>query len=179
MNWRGESNAIAELKSYWHQWTTIVELFARRRRGRKRVDFEDYTALHNELIQTCQALENMVDADEKPYFRSLEQLALPWVAPSSFRIAEREILSDLLTQCRRIERELGCRLFLTAAACVAFLLVFWTVGTAWAPMLQRGRTWSDAVKLCIERTRYVHHILIPGILVVSASSYIVSKTARS
>lgn len=190
MSWVGESNAIEELRDHWVHWTSLVELFVRRRRARHKVSAEAYEQAHAQVVQSCRWMVSMVDDDEKTYFRGLEELAAPWVSPSSFRMHDREILGNLLHRCRRVERELGARrlvlpdlhkptrLVLSLMAFLAFMFVFWTAGAAWSPILQRGRTWSDAVAICVHRTRYVHHILIPGILVVTASSYVVARSAR-
>lgn len=190
MSWTGESNAITELRAHWHEWTRIVGLFARRRRARRSVDARGYAELQAELVGACRSLEEMADAEDKPYFRSLEQLAGPWVSIQSFRATDREILEGLFRRCLIVERELGgrtwslpdlrrpVRVFFSLTATAAAIFLLWTAGQAWSPILEQGRSWSDAVRICMERTAYVHNLLIPALIVVCTSSYMISRTAR-
>jgi hypothetical protein len=190
MSWAGEHNALEDLRDMWTRWTSFVELFARRRRTRLRVDAQAYGTAHTEVVEACRTLASMVEGEEQAYFQGLEKLAGPWVSPQSFRLPEREILSDLLRQCRKVQRELGgrhlvlpdlrtpLRLLLSLTAFAAFMLCFWTAGSAWSPILQQGRSWKEAYHMCVDRTRYVHHILIPGMIVVSVSSVMVWKSAK-
>lgn len=190
MSWAGEHNAVDGLRDAWTRWTSLVELFARRRRARLQVNPKTYEAAHTEVVETCRVLASMVEGEEQEYFQNLEKLAGPWVSPQSFRIPEREILSDLLRQCRKVQRELGGRylvlpdlrapgrLLLTLTGFAAFTLVFWTAGNAWSPIFQHGRSWKEAVEVCRQRTQYVHHILVPGIAVVTVSSLLVWRSAK-
>jgi hypothetical protein len=190
MSWTGESNAVDHLLDQWTRWTTLVELFVKRRRARLRVKPEVYEAAHTEVVESCHLLASMVEDEEKQFFHDLERLASPWTSIKSFRVPEREILVDLLRQCRKVERQLGrrhltlpnlrgpTRLILMATAMAAFMLVFWTAGQAWAPFLQSGRTWKEAYIMCVARTRYVHHILFPGMVVVTVSSFLVWRTQK-
>src|SRR5260370_40612802 len=109
MRLRGGSNAIGDLCNHWQRWTRIVELFAKRKRGYRRFDPAWYTDVHDELLETCRSLAEMVDAEERVYFQDLEHLVVPWVSPKSFEVADRQILDDLLHHCHEIERELGGR----------------------------------------------------------------------
>src|SRR5579864_7654788 len=189
MRQRRGASAVAELRRYWEQWTSIVELFARQRRTRKHVDPEVYEAVYNDVLHACRSIASMLDGEEQVYFQDLEQLALPWVSTKSFEHTDRDILSDLLTRCRRAERELGgrARAFLDFHEAVRFLLsvtvaaglifLFWTTARAWMPILDHNQNWTEAVRISIDRTRYVHHLIIPGVLVVTVSSFMVSRTA--
>src|SRR5438445_10831496 len=156
MSRRGGSNALDDLKGSWSRWTGIVELFARRRRARRSVDPQAYAALHNELIEACRSIGSMVDEQDRAYFSNLEHLVLPWVTTKSFVAADREILGDLLSHCKQVDRELSGRTWslpdwrrparllskLTIAAGILFL--FWTAGQALVPIVDQGRTLSES-----------------------------------
>ncbi|HEV3163040.1 MAG TPA: hypothetical protein VGZ22_03285 [Isosphaeraceae bacterium] len=187
---QGESDPGAELKELWEEWTSVVELFARRRRARRNVDPREYEALHKALGESLHSLVETADQEEKAYFQNLEHLALPWVSPQSFRTTDRGILEDVLRRCRQVEQELGgrswvlpdlrrpTRLFFSLTACAAAMFFLWTALRAWAPILDQGRTWSEAFRLCMQRTSYVHNLLLPAVIVVFTSSFVISRTAR-
>lgn len=190
MKWRGGSNAVAELRTHWSRWTQIVALHVHRRRARRKVDPSDYVALHSELMLTCRSLAEMLHDEERAYFLNLENIAKPWMNPHSFRQADREILENLLRLCHRVEKELGgrswrfpdlrryFRLPFPFVAGTALIVIFWATRRAWAPMFQHGRTWSEAFRVCLDRTTYTHSLLVPAILVVVTSSYVVSRSAH-
>jgi hypothetical protein len=176
------SNAVDELRQHWQQWAHVVELFAKRRRARRRVDEHAYTEIHQELLGACRSISEMVEAEERAYFEKLEHLALPWVSPKSFLLADRQLLGDLLIQCRQIERDLGgrawrlpdagapMRLVFMATALLAGLMLLDSAGHAWLPIFKEGRSWSQAIQMLLEHTRYVHYLLTPALIVVIVSS---------
>lgn len=188
---RGELNAISELRGYWRRWLHIVELFAHRSRARRWLDPRSYDMLYLNLVEACHSLGEMVDDQERAYFQSLEHLALPWVSLQSLQTADRDILDDLLTRARQADHELSGRTWAvpsfrqpvqwlaTLVTWAGLLMVFWVAGNAWLPILDRGRPWQEAVELCIARTQYMHSLLLPAVLVVAFSSYMISRTARS
>jgi hypothetical protein len=191
---RGEMNAISELQGYWRRWLRIVELFAHRRRARRWVDSRSYDMLYANLVEACHSLADMVEADseERAYFQNLEHLALPWVSLQSLQAADREILGDLFIRARQAESELSGRTWAvpslrqpvqwlaTIVTWAGLVIVFWVAGNAWLPILDRGRSWQEAVALCVARTQYnMHSLFLPAMFVVAFSSYMVSRTARS
>jgi hypothetical protein len=150
MDRRGGSTDLALLRARWRRWTAIVELFARRRRGRCRVDPQRYRALHGELIECCRSLAASADEPARGFCRRLEDLGRPWLSPGVFAKADREILENLLIRCRQAERELGertpgtvarrCVLGLMASAVVAGLFVLARgLGQGWPPVPGRAR----------------------------------------
>lgn len=190
MSQHSGSNAVAELRSLWRRWTRIVGLFARRQRARRYVDAEMYGTLHRDLLDSCASLSAMVDEDERVFVESLEQLVLPWVSTQSFRQTDRDILSDLFNRCRAVERELSGRLWsmpdwrrplrpllfvLSGAVIVAAL---WTVAAPYFPGVSLHPVLPDAVSSFIDRYRYGNIFLVPGVIIVAVSSYMVSRTAR-
>src|SRR4051794_14705257 len=97
------------LQKSWSRWTAIVDLFARRRPARSRVDSAAYLAIHRDLINDLRALTESADAEEQAYLRDLEMLASPWLNLKSLARTDREILENLLMRCRTVEHELGGR----------------------------------------------------------------------
>jgi hypothetical protein len=189
MGWRGASGAVDELKAHWRSWTSIVSLFARRKRGRRRVEHEAYVELHAALINCCHSLANMFDGEEKAYFQGLEQIARPWVDPQSFRAADREILDDLLKVCRKAERELGNwrwslpnlplgRATVVAATLATLYVALWVTDLAWASFFRMGTSWTESLWIYIGRTGYYQYLFIPAVVVVAVSSYVVSRSAH-
>jgi hypothetical protein len=191
MRSQAQSIATSELSACWQKWTRVVELFAKRKRDHLRVVPSRYAKLHTKLLQICEARASVIDPEKRAYYRNLEHLARPWVSPKSFLIADRQILDELLTHCRQIERELGgrawilpdmrglLRLLLIVVACVAGLFLVNAASRAWFPMIEHGRTWSEAIHMCIERSRYGHSLLIPSLLVVTISCCTIHRTAGS
>lgn len=187
---RGGLNAVAELRSLWQRWTRIVEMFARRQRARRRVDPEVYENLHRDILDCCASLSEMVDDEERLYLESLAQLALPWVTTQSFKQADRDILADLFNRCRAVDRELSGRLWsmpdwrkplrpllflLSGAAIVA---VMWTLAAPFFPHLSLHPAFPDAVTSFLERYHYGNVFLVPSVVIIAVSSYMVSRTVR-
>jgi hypothetical protein len=161
MDRRGGSAELAALGVRWRRWTAIVALFARRRRGRSRVDPRAYRALHGDLTARCRSLAEGADGPSREFGRRLEVLALPWLDPGAFAKADRAILDDLLARCRRAEGELrerardpaapGRRALVTmASAAVAGLFVLaMGVDPGWSPVPARIRGWSGGTACLI------------------------------
>jgi serine/threonine protein kinase len=102
----GTPDDHATLQKSWHQWTTIVEIFALRRSS-QHVDWQAYHNLHQELIEACRARAAAVDETKRAFYRQLEDLVLPWLTPKALAQTDREILFSLLLFCRQAEQELG------------------------------------------------------------------------
>lgn len=101
----GSTTEPSTLQRCWHQWTSIVELFALRR-SRRHVDWQAYNTMHKELIEACRARAAVVDETKRAYYRHLEDLVLPWLTPKALAQADREILFSLLLCCRQEEQEI-------------------------------------------------------------------------
>jgi serine/threonine protein kinase len=98
----------ATLERLWTDWTAIVELFALRR-SRRHVDWQAYHELHSGLIVACRAQAAEAEVAKRPFYRHLEDLALPWLTPKTLAQVDQEILFSLLLCCRRAEQELDVR----------------------------------------------------------------------
>src|SRR5262245_14730724 len=99
---------VDDLRRCWRRWTAVVELFARRRGARRRIDRREYESLHAELLATCRALATDGEETERRFYEDLEMLAQPWLSPYILEQADREILFDLFHRCFEIGRQLGC-----------------------------------------------------------------------
>jgi hypothetical protein len=184
---------IAALKTHWCRWVKIVELFARRRANRGRVDPQEYVRLHKELIANCRALAESAKANEvkAAVFRHVEELVEPWLTPSVLERADREILIHLLVRCRQVERQLGlgsrARMVLgwatqalVASLCVAvgFLLVG-ASNAGWHSGLDRLRGWSDGLWFVVTRSSDLERLVFIGIALLIVSIVTVQRAARS
>jgi len=94
------------LEGKWREWTSIIELFALRRR-RFHLDWHEYDKLHKDLIEACRTRAETAAETQQVYYRKLEDLVLPWLTPKVLAQTEREILFSLLLNCRQVDRELS------------------------------------------------------------------------
>src|SRR4051794_31796911 len=92
----GETPEYAALRDRWRRWTEVVELFARRRRARHRVDPRSYRALHAGVIESCRSASATADGPRRALCRDLENLAQPWLTTGALARADRDLLLDLL-----------------------------------------------------------------------------------
>jgi serine/threonine protein kinase len=93
----------AGLLKSWRRWTATVASFATSRKSRRAIDQRAFTSLRNQLLATLQMLAAEAPEVERGFYRSLEQLVLPWVSALSLAREDREILRDLLTRCQHAE----------------------------------------------------------------------------
>jgi hypothetical protein len=104
--------------------------------------------------------------------------------------ADREILVDLLIRCRQAERKLGGRVWVatarrrsipvlaSSAAVAAVVLLTWTAGRRWSPVLDRVQSWSDFVWYSIKHSSEIERLFVISLIVAGASAYVVSRAAR-
>jgi len=190
MGIKHDETELFVLRRGWRRWVAIIELFARRRRARHRVDLQGYGALHKELITACRSLAASAEGTARDFYQGLEDLARPWRTPRVLAKADREILVDLLTRCRRAERELGGRAWVAAArrwsmpvlassaTVAAVVLLTWTAGRCWSPVLDRVQSWSDLVWYSVKHSSEIERLFIISLIVAGASAYVVSRAAR-
>src|SRR4051812_4508289 len=115
MSDRSRASGSEALRDCWRRWTVIVDLFARGRPARRRVDPAVYNTLHRELLTTCRSLADSAGEESRAYYERLEELARPWLSPKTLAHADREILDGLLARCRAVEAELGGQSWFSAA----------------------------------------------------------------
>jgi hypothetical protein len=179
------------LRKCWRRWAHIVELFARRRPARKRVDPQAYVELHRELTHMCRVLAPSANEAEATLYRYLEGLVQPWLNLAVLDRAERDILFDLLIRCREVETQLGgrTRIRLLAARGVGFVLAscFFVITLLWLSgslvslrtILYRARSWSDELWFNVSHASEVQYLFFVGCALIVVCIYLVSRTARS
>jgi hypothetical protein len=179
------------LRKCWRRWTGIVELFARRRAGRHRVDPQDYVALHLEVIDRCRALGASADEEEAAFYRRAEDLARPWLNLDVLTRAEREILFDLIVRCRGVEAQLThrspFRSFLTRGMPFLLATLFFVNILLWSNgilvflkmTLYHARDWSDRLWYRVSSASDLQWMLFLGCALLGISAYLLSRPARS
>ncbi len=182
---------VSALRRPWRQWAAAVELFARRRRGRRRVDPRAYQAVHGELLAACRALAASCEGEQRARCQRLEEMVRPWMSCRVLELAEAEILLDLLARCRQAEREWGLRTradaarrwlgpglaLLAALAAAGFLAATanWLLLPAWGWL----KDWLHVTWLGVKRSSDLELLGVGGVLVVLVAIYVVSRAARS
>jgi hypothetical protein len=181
----------AALTTRWSRWTTIVELFARRRPARNRVDPRSFVALRGELIAACRALAASGDDSKRALAESLEGLVQPFLTLRVLEKTDRVVLFDLLVRCRDAERVVRGRpstgaagrrvapLFLTTLFGLAAFLLLGATWGRWIPLWHRMQAWSDAAWISIKRSNDLQWVVLFGVVVVLASIAVISRPARS
>lgn len=188
---RADRSPNDSLTQAWTRWTDVVDLFALRRPGRKRIDPRWYAALHRELLASCRAsAAEAVDQGKRDFFNRLESIVEPWLTPRVLARTDREILADLLSRCREVERELTGRrswegfgeralwFVLPTAAAVVGLLLWWARGRP-AHALWGVQDWLDVVWLTVRRSSDLQRTFVAGLVIIVVSIIAVSRTARS
>jgi hypothetical protein len=187
----GRSNERADLAALtrrWRQWTAVVELFARRRRARRRVNPAAYERLHRELLASCRSLAATANGSRGPLCRNLEALVGPWLTPEALERADGELRVDLLKRCRQSEREFGGRawvwpraappvllLTLTAVLGASAVAVRWLVLPSW-PWIEDG---LRQVWFAFRTANDVERALTVGVLLTVIAMLLIWRAARS
>lgn len=191
MRRRSPGTESEALRASWRRWTAIVELFARRRLARRRVDPRDYRTVHQGLLAACRSLADSAGEESRAYYEGLEVLARPWLSPRILAHADSEILDSLLVRCRQVEAELGFRrrssaalggaikALLLASALAGSILLLWATGVDMAPALDQARGWSDVIWFSVRRSSDMQKLALVTALVILASVYGVQRTAQS
>jgi hypothetical protein len=191
MRRQGEPPEVVAMKARWCRWVEVVELFARRRAGRRRIDVEGYAVLYKELIQDCRALAESANEVEASFYRYLEDLVRPWMDPGVLARSDRDILLDLLVRCRQAERQLGIRTWLRSIpdwapralvmslVAAAGITLFVAGAGGWLAALDRLRGWSDDVWFAVRNSSDVERLCVIGIVMTIVSIFTVQRTARS
>jgi hypothetical protein len=191
MRRRQQSPEKMALRKCWGRWTEIVELFARRRAARKRVDLQAYVELHRELVNRCRALAGSANEVEAAFYRYLEDLAQPWLDLMVLARAERHILFDLLIRCQHVEEQLGGRnwsrairargtpVALGALFFTTMLLCMGRFSVSLSTIPDRARGWSDDLYIRVIHSSDLERLFLVGLVLIAVSIYAVSRTARS
>lgn len=176
---------LVALRRCWRRWAAVVELYARRRRGRLRVDAEAYGRLHQGLLETCRKAK--ARGERKELCENLESLAQPWLSPRVLAQADVEILQDLLLRVRQAEQELGGRrrsrmpAWVAGAACVlagAAVLAVWAPSWPWQSALRQARALADAAWAAVKHSSVPQRTFAAGAAVSLATIYLVARMSR-
>ncbi|MGZ3337766.1 MAG: hypothetical protein ACXVBV_20810 [Isosphaeraceae bacterium] len=179
------------LRRRFSRWAAIVELFARGRPARKRVDPQAYVTLHRELIASCRVLAASANEVEAVSYRYLEDLAQPWLDLAVLDRAYRDILFDLLFRCKHVQSQLGGRswirvlrargtpVFLGASFLAIMLLRMGRFSVVLSTMLDRARNWSDDLSIRVNHSTDLERLFVVGLVLIMVTIYAVSRTARS
>jgi hypothetical protein len=188
MQGRPRSAGQAALRDTWCRWTEVVELFAGRRRARRRISPAWYQALRRQLLDGCRS--RALDTDEvgRAFYQTLENLVQPWMTPQTLEQAEGEILHDLLDRCGQMEQSLGGRrwsrsgwrwavvlLLLVGVGLVGGLLA-WNVDGVWSPLVDRLGGWWRAARGVVERSSATERWIVGGAVLVLFGMYWVTRT---
>ena len=191
MRRREHSPEKIALRRRFSRWAAIVELFARGRPARKRVDPQAYVTLHRELIASCRVLAASANEVEAVSYRYLEDLAQPWLDLAVLDRADRDILFDLLFRCKHVQVQLGGRswirvlrargtpVFLGASFLAIMLLCMSRFSVVLSTMLDRARNWSDDLSIRVNHSTDLERLSVGGLVLIMVTIYAVSRTARS
>jgi len=191
MRRREHSPEKIALRRRFSRWTAIVELFARGRPARKRVDPQAYVTLHRELIASCRVLAASANEVEAVSYRYLEDLAQPWLDLAVLDHEDRDILFDLLIRCKHVQAQLGGRswirilrawgtpVFLGASFLAIMLLCMGHFSVVLSTMLDRARNWSDDLYIRVNHPTDLEWLFVVGLVLVVVSIYAISRIARS
>ena len=179
------------LRRRFSRWAAIVELFARGRPARKRVDPQAYVTLHRELIASCRVLAASANEVEADSYRYLEDLAQPWLDLAVLDRADRDILFDLLIRCKHVQSQLGGRswirvlrawgtpVFLGASFLAIMLLCMGRFSVVLSTMLDRARNWSDDLYIRVNHSTDLERLFVVGLVLIMVTIYAVSRIPRS
>jgi hypothetical protein len=191
MRCRGQPPEKLALRRCFHRWAEIVDLFARRKAARKRVDPKAYVALHRELIQRCRAMAASANKVDVVFYRYLEDLVRPWLDPAVLDRADRDILFDLLIRCQHVKEQLGGRswirvlrargtpVFLSALLFAIMILCMGRFSVALSTILNCGRSWSDDLYIQVIHSTDQDRLFVVGLVLITVTIYAVSRTGRS
>jgi hypothetical protein len=184
MSKQGSDGELFALRRCWRRWTAVVELFARRRPGRRRVDPREYELLRLELLRHCQRLG--VGEDRRALCEQMANLVEPWLTPRALGHADCEILQDLVLRCRQVADQLGggSRLLAITGWCVAGLgllggaasLVTWWESWDWDSAGQAARAWSASAWAAVRHTSTAQRMFALGTVVALAAILLISRT---
>jgi hypothetical protein len=187
---KGQPAAAAGLVRLWRQWLAIVEMFARFERARRRVDPHEYQSLQRRLVDTCRALARVPGLPNGGVYDRMERLVSPWLTLGALEQADGEILNDLLTLGRQLDRQLGggrwwpgirrgaVRALVVALIAAGSLLAVRRTDRFLSPLLNWGKGKWLEVRWAFTRSDSSLWWFLGAALVTLLAIYLVSRTAR-
>lgn len=106
---QNRSVEISELRTLFSRWIKLLDIFARKRKVRRRMNFQDYEALYSLLLHSCRLQAEQSEGDRRIFFQEMASLIEPWLTLHTFESGKHRILMNLLEQCREIEQILSGR----------------------------------------------------------------------
>lgn len=100
---------ISELRSLFSRWIGLLDLFARKRNTRRRIDSQDYEVLYSSLLKSCRFQADQSEGEHRVFFLEMASLIEPWFTLRAFESNKQRLLMNLLVQCREIEQILSGR----------------------------------------------------------------------
>jgi hypothetical protein len=184
-------STLAALRQHWRKWTATVERFARRQRGRRRVDPGEYQRLYQAVIGSCQSLAASGTEADQVFYHKLEDLAQPWLSCQVLEKEDRAILLDLHDRCQQVEAELSARmgasrswpwkkiLVAVTGAGVVLGLLFWTADGVWSTLLGWLREAQEVTWSALAKITPTQQLIAAGITVTVIAIFVVMKSVRS
>jgi hypothetical protein len=191
MNQRGRAKEYRLLCQCWHDWTEVIELFARKQPGRLRVHPDAYQALYTELLASCQALCRAVATEERGRYERLADVVRPWLDLHILEQTEKEILMDLLSRCVEIDQQLQGRRWLSLARALRkpllFLLLaglvgaglYWSAEWTLLPLLKAGKVAWLRLLLAIKNATVNQWLVVGGFVVALVLMFVLSRSTRT
>jgi hypothetical protein len=189
MDGREKPVAAGDLKRHWSEWTSLVELFARRRRGRFRVAEADYDGLYKQLLNSCSDEAERADLPKRALYSYLAELVRPWVTPRTLEQADKEILFDLWSKCENASLALGQRhrkltrwlrtMLFWSVTILLFVLIGMLIYQEWPQIGQWLSPWSRPLVSSIRHSTATERVfaLFVGLAVLGA--YFLYRSPRT
>lgn len=189
MSVRTDTLKPSDLRKRWHQWTKMIESFARRNVKSRRIDVQSYRALYEGLLEACRCRMARPDIDANGLMHRLEELVKPWLTPDILARTDPEVLQNLLERCRKAEEELcgksaGLSLAqwgaIAALSLVAVIILWCALIDAKAlPILRQLQEGMEAIRAFFRQTTVVQRLFLIGALVAFGSILVVWRTNRA
>lgn len=139
---------VSALCSEWRDWTEAVEHHMHHRSGS--YSRKSYASTHSRLLSLCNQLVESSNPEEAAFYRSLIEIARPWLSTESLHDADLDILKDLVCRCHNAGNRLGCWdhrhfyrsiLFVLLGITVFFVSVFLFFQLSWSDILFSIQSW--------------------------------------
>lgn len=90
----------SELSLLWEEWLSILELFAESHPKRLDVNSDEYSHLHQRLLDACKTVRTEANSDTA---LAIESLVAPWMTLTSLKDADAKLLKSVVNQCRELD----------------------------------------------------------------------------
>ncbi len=182
-----ESKEREELRRYLERWREAVELHTRGLRSNP----QKYAALHDELLERCQARARESVDEQKTFYENVEKLLRPWLNTEVLTQTQRDILLEILGHCRKAERELGGRAcpelsrrwrrpVLRALAGATGLGVLGWAALRWSlPLQTLFKSSRFQINTALDHLSVSERWLLGGVIAIVVAMILLSRPAKS